>query len=380
MTPGIYLHVPFCTTTCDFCAFYQKKPDSASIEQYLNGIDAELAALQAPIRSAFENAPSITVFWGGGTPGLLPRKAIERLGQSLHARFGAPVEEWSVEMAPATVNPGKLKALREIGVTRISLGIQSFSSEWLEKLGRDHTPEQGYRAYDMIRSAGFDSVNLDLMFALPGQDKATWFADLDEALRLQPDHLSTYCLTFEEDTALWVKLAKGQVKLDPEHEADLYLATWEKLADAGLQQYEVSNFARDGHRCEHNLNTWRMGQWLGLGPAAASQLNNRRWTNVDDLQQWARGQANGSPQYMDEMLLSEATLAGDAILFGLRMNDGVNLTALATRFPQWGGLDDARQKMQHFAEEGLVVMENDSCRLTEKGRLVADSVGAEFIV
>jgi oxygen-independent coproporphyrinogen-3 oxidase len=158
-------------------------------------------------------------------------------------------------MAPASVTEARLEALREIGVTRISMGAQSFQPALLDGLGRQHTREQIFRAYERIRAAEFASVNIDLMFALPGQDEAAWMTDLTEALALAPDHLSTYCLTFEEDTKLWVKLSKGQVKLDVEHEARLYETTWARLEAAGYGQYEISNFARPGHACVHNLNT-----------------------------------------------------------------------------------------------------------------------------
>jgi oxygen-independent coproporphyrinogen-3 oxidase len=154
----------------------------------------------------------------------------------------------------------------------VSLGVQSFRPALLDALGRAHTREQVLRAYERIRSAGFPSVNMDLMFALPGQTAAEWDADIDEALALEPDHISTYCLTFEEDTALWVKLSQGRVRLDPENEARMYERTWDRLGEAGYAQYEVSNFARPGHACLHNVNTWRMASGPGLGPSGASQI------------------------------------------------------------------------------------------------------------
>ena len=150
----------------------------------------------------------------------------------------------------------------------------------LDALGRQHTPAQIHRAYDLIRAKGFASVNIDLMFALPGQTEIQWRADLDEALRLAPDHLSTYCLTFEEDTALWVKLSQGKVKLDADKEALFYQHTWDYLATRGYLQYEVSNFARPGHTCRHNLNTWNMHEWVGLGPSAATQHNGWRFSRA----------------------------------------------------------------------------------------------------
>ncbi|MFZ9682623.1 MAG: coproporphyrinogen-III oxidase family protein, partial [Cephaloticoccus sp.] len=251
----MYVHVPFCASTCDFCAFYQVRPTAGDVAKFLGSVaaEAELVTWRRPV---------ITVFWGGGTPGLLAPADLTALGELVRARCGGQPAEWSVELAPASVTDARLAALKDLGVTRISMGVQSFQPALLDALGRQHTREQVWRAYDRVRAANFASVNLDLMFALPGQTEAEWIADVAAAVALAPDHLSTYCLTFEEDTALWVKLSQGRVKLDAEHEARLYETTWAQLEAAGYAQYEVSNFARPGHACRHNLNTWRMHEWV----------------------------------------------------------------------------------------------------------------------
>jgi len=365
---GVYVHVPFCASTCDFCAFYQTRPTAAGVRDYLAGIAAEAALVH-------RNRPVTTVFWGGGTPGLLAPRQIEELGGILHDWMGGdrPIE-WSVELAPASVTEARLAALQAIGVTRISMGAQSFQPTLLDALGRQHTREQIFRGYELIRAAGFASVNLDLMFALPGQDEAAWRADLDQAIALAPDHISTYCLTFEEDTALWVKLSQGQVKLDPEHEARLYLATWARLAEAGYAQYEVSNFARPGHACQHNLNTWRMYEWLGLGPSAASQGDGWRAGNPADLTQWGEEVARGERATADRVALTSNLLAEDALVFGLRMNAGVDLAALAARHPDvpWARVELALERLE---AEGFLTRANRQISLTDEGRLVADAVG-----
>jgi len=368
---GFYVHVPFCASSCDFCAFYQVKPTAADVRGYLAGIAAEAALVEW-------TRPVTTVFWGGGTPGLLAPADLRRLGATVRARLGGEPEEWTVELAPASVTPARLDVLRGLGVTRVSLGAQSFRPALLDALGRAHTREQIFCAYDRVRAAGFASVNLDLMFALPGQDEAAWQADLGAALALAPDHLSTYCLTFEEDTKLWVKLAQGRVKLDPEREARLYEATWARLADAGYAQYEISNFARPGHACRHNLNTWRMHEWVGLGPSAASQHAGARGANPADLARWQAGLARGARATEDRVALTPALLAEDALVFGLRLNAGVDLAALRARFPAapWARADAA---IALLAEGGLVEHAGDTLRLTPRGRLLADAVGAELL-
>lgn len=373
---GVYVHVPFCATTCDFCAFYQTVPKGDAIERYIDGVGAEAALSYS---AAAGDRGVETMFWGGGTPGLLPARAIERLGGEIIRRFGRPASEWTVEVAPATVTEDRIKALRMLGVTRLSLGAQSFQPAQLEALGRQHTVTQVRRAYDLIRSAGFESVNIDLMFALPGQAETEWQADVEEAVQLAPDHLSTYCLTFEEDTALWVKLSQGRVRRDPEKEAALYLRTWEWLESAGYAQYEISNFARPGHDCLHNLNTWRMQEWIGLGPSAASQHGGWRGSNPPDLALWHEEIAKGTRATREKVALTAGILAADSVVFGLRMNAGVSLPALRRRFPSanWGGFLDLVPRLLF---EGLVVDSAEGrLRLTSRGRLLADAIGSEIL-
>ena len=363
--------MPFCASTCDFCAFYQTAPTAAGIRDYLAGIEAEAALL-------VWDRPVTTVFWGGGTPGLLPPEDLQRLGETIKARMSGSPEEWTIELAPASVTLPRLRALREIGVTRVSLGAQSFQPKLLEALGRMHSREQIFRAYERIRAVGFASVNLDLMFALPGEDEAAWQADLDQAIALAPDHLSTYCLTFEEDTKLWVKLSQGKVRLDPEHEARLYLATWQRLAAAGYAHYEISNFARPGHACLHNLNTWKMQEWIGLGPSAASQHAGWRGANPADLTRWGADVAGGRRATEDRVALTPGLLVEDSLIFGLRMIAGVDLAELCQRFPDapW---DQVKTAVARLVSEGLAERDADRLRLTERGRLLADAVGAELL-
>lgn len=369
---GVYVHVPFCATTCDFCAFYQTVPKGDAVRRFLDGVAAEAGLVEWAGRRVE------TAFWGGGTPGLLKPAELEELGRVMLGISGRPAE-WTVELAPATVTPDRLGVLKELGVTRVSLGVQSFDEGLLEALGRQHTPHQVYRAYDLIRAAGFASVNLDLMFALPNQAEAQWLADVAEAVRLAPDHLSTYCLTFEEDTALWIKLSQGRVKLDADKEALFYERTWAALADAGYAQYEVSNFARPGHACRHNLNTWNMHEWVGLGPSAASQHAGWRGANPADLGQWLADIAAGRRVTADRTRLSPGLLAADSVIFGLRMNRGVNVPRLRKRFPaaRWEALFDLMPK---FVFSGLLEHNPDGdIWLSPRGRLVADSVGADVL-
>jgi len=368
---GLYVHVPFCASTCDFCAFYQVKPTADGVGKFLDGLktEADLITWQRPVT---------TVFFGGGTPGLLSAADLRRLGDVVRSRCRGAPEEWSVEMAPASVTDERLAALKDIGVTRISMGVQSFQPSLLDGLGRQHSREQIYRAYERVQRADFASVNLDLMFALPGQTEAEWTADVAEAVGLAPDHLSTYCLTFEEDTALWIKLSEGRVKLDSEREAELYESTWAQLAAAGYEQYEVANFAKPGHCCRHNQNTWRMHEWVGLGPSAASQHDGWRGGNVADLNQWLALLGEGKRVTEDRRALSPEQLAEDAFIFGLRMNEGVDFDRWKQRAPAapWVAINECADRL---VEDGLAHRTGTYLRLTDRGRLLADSVGLEMM-
>ena len=375
--PGLYVHVPFCASTCDFCAFYQVRPDAEKIAKFFEGIrrEADLVEWSEPVG---------TVFWGGGTPGLLSPDQLRRLGGLVRSIKGVPeAAEWTVELAPGSVTVERLAALKEIGVSRLSIGVQSFRPGLLDALGRRHTREQALRAYERARRMSFHSVSLDLMFALPGQSEEDWLADLSEAIALQPDHLSTYCLTFEEDTALWVKLSQGKVKRSEQREADLYLATWERLGEAGFGQYEVSNFARPGHACLHNLHTWQMHEWVGLGPSAASQHRGLRGTNIGDLLKWREGLERGDRMTEDRCTLADRNLLEDALIFGLRMNSGVDWRQLRARFPDGVGSEARGRAVEGAIErmkfDGLIEIEGARWALTDRGRLLADAVATEIM-
>lgn len=373
---GLYCHIPFCVSTCAFCAFYQEKPKRGDIAHFLHGIERELA-LAPPDR------PAETFFWGGGTPGVLSAEELARLGTAFLRANTTPPREWTVEMAPATVRPGKLAALRHLGVTRISLGVQSFDSATLAALGRQHLPHHIRQAWDWIQEAAFPRTSLDLIFAIPGQDEIRWRADLAEAVRLAPGHLSTYCLTLEEDTALFAKLAaRNRPHGAPSNdEAALYRATWRFLEEHGYAQYEISNFARPGHACRHNLNTWRMGEWLGYGPAAASQWRAQRFQNPANLARWLDGINAARPVREQIVTLTPATLQADALIFGLRMNEGVNLDALEQRFG--APLPAAMTRLETcLAAEGYLdaTARHHRCwQLTSEGRLRADAIGVAVL-
>jgi len=375
---GIYCHVPFCASTCDFCAFYQEKPRRGDLDRYLAAMDLEFA--QLPRERAVD-----TVFWGGGTPGLLAAKDLERLGRSLLNNLSEPPAEWTIEMAPSTVKADKLAVLRDLGVTRISMGVQSFDPKLLDSLGRLHNPKQIYTAWERVQAAGFPQTNLDLMFAIPGQSIEQWEADIREAARLAPSHLSTYCLTFEEDTALYVKLSQGKVSIDEDKELRFYERGWELLGELGYAQYEISNFAKPdaapkGHsKCRHNMNTWRMHEWIGCGPSAASQYGGERYQRPANLDEWCVGMEMRQSPKTERVELDHDLLLADAIIFGLRMNQGVDLELLSGRFSEASNRLELETKLKSFEREGLLQSQGSRYALTHRGRLVCDAVGSALL-
>ena len=371
---GIYIHVPFCSTTCDFCAFYQEKPSKNAIESYFNGLRNEFERFQP-------THPISTIFIGGGTPGLLKAYQLKELCSLVSTFDLLPEAEWSIELAPSEITPEKLDVLKQGGVNRISLGVQTFNPKFMDALGRQHPVEKTFEAYQWIREAGFDSVNLDLLFGAPGQSLQDWEADLAQAVELAPDHLSTYCLTFEEDTAMFVRLSQGKVKIDPEREAEFYEFAWDYLPKHGYDQYEVSNYAKPGHACRHNLNTWAMNEWLGYGPSACTQYQGIRRKNITNLEEWVLGMQPGDqPKFIEQETLSSTDFAQDAVLFGLRMNRGISIPNIAKKFDiqidQFSGITNF---MNRLVSEGLAVHSSSgSYALSRQGRILCDAISCDL--
>lgn len=369
---GLYCHVPFCASTCDFCAFYQEKPKRTEVERYLSAMDFEFAQLPKGLTID-------TIFWGGGTPGLLAAKDLERLGCSLLERISEPPLEWTVEMAPSAVKVDKLQILHKLGVNRISMGVQSFDPELLKSLGRVHSPKQIYTAWERIQEVGFAETNLDLIFAIPGQSINQWESDIQEAARLAPTHLSSYCLTFEEDTALYLKLSRGHVSVDEEKELQFYERCWFLLEELGYKQYEISNFAQKGSECIHNTNIWQMHEWIGCGPSAASQYLGERYQRSSSLDQWSSGLERGYFDKSGLVTLNDDLLLTDAIIFGLRMNCGIDLNILQARFPLASCCEVLELALKRLETEDLIKSIGSNFALTHRGRLICDAVGRALI-
>jgi len=355
----LYLHVPFCARVCPYCAFYVHRGGAEAQRQFLGALVGEIGAA----RARFDLQPE-TIYLGGGTPSLL---APELVGE-LFAALPPGAREVTIEVNPATVTEAKAVAWRAAGINRISLGAQSFDDAYLKTLGRDHTPEEIGETVALLRAHGFANIGIDLMYALPGQPEAVWNETLRRALLLKPDHISSYGLTYEEDTPFFERLKAGEWKTDEAGEIAMFERTFATLAEAGLPFYELSNFARPGFESAHNRAYWNGNDYLGLGPSAYSTVGALRWHNLRDTARYVEQIGQGESVIGEREDLPPEVKVRERILFGLRRREGIARELLA-------GQEEA---VGQALETGMAEWHDDRLRLTRRGRLVADSVAGLF--
>jgi len=362
----LYVHIPFCPKVCPYCSFYKEASDRNKTQAFLDSI---LLDLERRLRE-MPDCRLETIFFGGGTPSALSVKQLDFLLSGLHRRLDlSRLREWTLEMNPATVSLEKARMLRDFGVNRISMGVQSWDPEMLIRLGRVHSAQQAERSFYILREAGFTNLNLDLIFGVPGQSTETWQRTVEKTVSLAPEHISAYCLTFEEDTEFFKRFQRGDLTQDPEQDATLYELTMATLATAGYSQYEISNYSKPGHECLHNLAYWLGRNYLGLGPSAFSTIGDRRWQNTRDTSQYIK-QLRSSIEPIDfREHVSDQMRKAEAIAFGLRTAIGVSESEMT----RWTSELDA---LRH---EGYIEEENARIRLTAKGRMVADSIAELFV-
>lgn len=363
---ALYVHVPFCFHKCHYCDFYSLVDQQDRQATFTDRLIDEM-------RCAAERSPLTprTIFVGGGTPTLLRIELWQRLLAAMRdLQLVNGIEEFTVEANPETVTAELLDVLVAGGVNRISIGAQSSNHALLKTLERWHDPSNVSRAVRLARAAGLSNINLDHIFAIPGQTMAMLDADIDTALALDVEHLSYYGLTYEPNTAMTQRLKQGQFQpLDESLERDMYARVMEQLAAGGYEHYEISNWAKPGRRCAHNLIYWRSGNWLGVGPSAASHLDGRRWKNAPHL---GRYLAESTPSITDEERLSPDQRLGERLMMGLRLREGVALSIVPEDDPRRAAIDE-------LADIGMLTREQDRLRLTGRGLFVADAVMARLL-
>lgn len=406
---GLYVHVPFCDGKCHYCAFYSVPYTRELGNAWLTAVTRERD--QALAR--YGALPLTSIFMGGGTPSMLPLDQMERLltlmsherepllscqvaellCESPKACLSTPSTtqqlnnpatstppkglEWTSEANPGSLTVDTLAMMKAFGVNRISLGVQALSDPVLRQLGRRHSVADVYASVEAIHSSGISNWGLDLIACIPGVSETDWRTTLESAVRMEPKHISVYALTREEGTQLHQDCAAGTLALQDDDEQLRMLDVAETcLGEAGFGRYEISNYARPGFECRHNLSCWRGGNYLGLGCAAASRVGNQRWTNGSDVHSYIEGR-----NQQERETLAPVTDAVERLVFGLRMAEGVDLQAIlmTTGMAQTDQAAVWQKSLKRLRREQLVEQVAGRWRLTSKGRTMADYVAVELM-
>ena len=377
---GLYLHVPFCVSHCTYCDFYTRSYEGSSAARGFAsslareiGITADALSLRGRVVD--------TLYLGGGTPSLLEPGDLEAILDGVSGVFSLDrAAEISLEANPESVTLDRLRAFRALGINRLSLGVQSFRRAILETLGRAHSPEEARDAFRAARRAGFDNLSLDLMLALPGQDREGLEEDLRAAVDLAPDHLSAYLLEMDKETALRARIEKGELKPPTEDEAaEMYELTREVMGGSGLEQYEISSFARPGFQCRHNLKYWTDRPFLGCGPSAWSYLDGRRFRVTRDLEGYLEAVRRGVLPDQEEDPVTPDLRFAEAVFAGLRLMEGIDLESLGRAHGVADPLASRLPKLRELEEAGLLLRRGSRIRLTPRALPVANEVFRAFL-
>jgi oxygen-independent coproporphyrinogen-3 oxidase len=368
---SLYAHVPFCAQKCGYCAFYSEASGGELMARYVRALIREMESVAAELRPQ-------TVFFGGGTPTLLNLRQWEEIFNAMERLGLLGAAEWTVECNPATLSLDKARLLRSAGVNRISMGVQSLHQPLLERLGRIHSRAMVFKSFDILRQAGFENVNLDLMFAIPGQTLEIWRETLREAVALGSEHLSSYEVIYEEDTPLYAQLQAGQFAVDEDLACAMYEELVERASEAGLEQYEIANFARRSLACQHNVNYWRAGSFHGLGPSATSYVRGARTKNWSNTRLYCELIEAGKRAVESREELPPLARAGEAAAFGLRMVAGWPFDEFRLRTghdlrAEWA------QDMRRLVEQGWGRQSPHRFQLTRAGLRFADAAAQWFL-
>ena len=381
---SLYVHVPFCAHKCEYCAFYSEASSGDLIERYVGALLRELEIIHSQLKPK-------TIFFGGGTPSILNLKQWRRILETMDRLGLLGADEWTIESNPATVSADKATLWREFGVNRVSMGVQSLDEGLLDRLGRIHSRQMVFKSYDVLRQAGFENINIDLMFAIPGQTIQIWRDTLKEAVALGSEHLSSYEVIYEEDTPLYAQLQAGEFSVDEELACAMYEELINSASTAGFEQYEIANFATlmaaDAKRepgeipqraCRHNVNYWRGGSYFGLGPSAAGYVGGIRTKNWSNTQLYCEKLERGGRATESEEELAPLRRAGETAAFGLRMNAGWNFD----QFKQVTGFDlqlDWQTEIKELVSKRWAIANPERFHLTSQGLRFADSVAEMFL-
>ena len=381
---SLYIHVPFCAQKCDYCAFYSEASSGELINRYVNALVRELEIVAHDLKPK-------TIFFGGGTPSLLNLRQWETILRAMEKFNLLGAEEFTVESNPATVSADKSKLLRDFGVNRISMGVQSLDERLLDRLGRIHSREQVFKSFDILRAAGFENINLDLMFAIPTQTMEIWLATLNETMAMQSEHLSSYEVIYEDDTPLYEQLKAGEFSVDEELACAMYEELISAATNGGFHQYEIANFARNktfslqpstfnipSYACKHNVNYWRGGNFYGLGPSATGYVRGIRTKNWSNTPLYCDQLEKGKRAIESSEELPPLRRAGEIAAFGLRMNAGWPFADFK-RTTNFDLRNEWSSDMNQLAERGWATRNEEKFHLTHQGLRFADSAAELFL-
>ncbi len=371
IAPALYIHVPFCVAKCPYCAFYSVPYSEDLFESYFQALTLEMEQR----RTCF---PARTVYIGGGSPSCLANSALKQLLEMI-VRVAGSGEEFSVEVNPGQVNVEQLNLLCEAGINRLSIGVQAFDDKWLSCLGRPYSVTAIYDTIKMARAAGLINLSVDLIFALPGMGLTDWKKQLDQAIALDIPHMSAYSLTWEEQTPFKQWAQEGLLHPVSETEDQLmYEWTIDRLEAAGIHQYEISNFARPGYECRHNLVYWHNDPWIGVGPAAGSWYGGQRSMNHSDLQHYINAVMAGNNPVDEIITPNTEEQARETAVLMLRLTDGLRYK---TFYGQTGFKANElfAGQISTLTEKGLLDADEQGFRLARHARVIADSVLCEFV-
>jgi len=375
---ALYIHIPFCLQKCRYCSFNSIPipKNDLLVTKYLQALEREIALYA----SHYLNESLSSIYLGGGTPTVLPAESLCRLLFCLKENFAfSPEIEITIEANPGTVNQEKLQLLKEAGVNRLSLGVQSFQQAELQLLGRSHSVSDVYAAYDAAKKAGFDNINLDLIYALPEQSLQSWRDNLRSAIQLDPEHLSIYGLSLEEDTPLADDLKKGKLKPCSE---EMQISMWEETASmvaaAGFIRYEISNYARPGKACRHNITYWENNPYWGVGAGAHGYYQHVRYGNKEEIQKYIEMVEKGIfPRAFEEHQSQKEEMV-DTIIMGLRLTKGLSRQRFTRRFGcSFESLYE--KELRKMVEDGLMGISDEAIFLTDRGRILSNYVLSCFV-
>lgn len=374
----MYVHVPFCSSICNYCNFNRGLFDAALKNRF---VEALLREMHEGVREEGPFTPyPDTLYFGGGTPSLLAPSEIQSIIDASRCSLGLTADaEITLEANPESVTAVLLEQFRAAGVNRLSFGVQSFRDDELKRLGRLHSAERGVQAVESARAAGFDNVSIDLMMWLPGQDVAQWLDSVDAAIGVNADHLSLYILEVYPHLPLKQEIDRhGWTQLPDDDAAEMYELAMARLDAAGYEQYEISNVCRAGLESRHNVKYWTDGDWLGFGPGAHSTWRGVRWRNLASTEEYTSRISSGESVIVDRRALTDDERLGDALLTGLRLTCGVDVTVLSGRY----GIDIWKRfgdRLAPFLDAGILLREDTRLRLTRSGMLLANEVMSVFV-